>query len=308
MANDLDLYGPGDLAPYSPGGLQPLAPAPDWQHGGDLLPTDYHAPGEGQLLFGQYPLPPGVTLDQAVEAYNRLGGVFCADMMKCGMNVTQSQDTVQWYLNAAKNPPARKHYQHPFNLHEHRGDILFEAYAAWAYGRGYTQRFITACCWWVTEAGKRLALQDTSSQHGTPPRVAPSSDPTDSLSDSEFEAVVRANDAAKAKTQAYLENLWGQSYQQNIKMVDAYFQSLPIHEQRHLDVYTTGWIKALNTKEVILGLYKQAIGSASLPSGGGIQAEIEQCEHVMRTNRKAWNNDARLQSRYRHLLMLRDGG
>ncbi|MNH30075.1 hypothetical protein D3C79_903450 [compost metagenome] len=93
-----------------------------------------------------------------------------------------------------------------------------------------------------------------------------------------------------------------------MKMVDAYFQSLPLHEQRALDVYTTGWIKALNTVPIILGLFKQAIGSNSLPSGGGVQAEIDECERVMRTNRKAWLSDNRLQARYRQLLVMRDGG
>lgn len=309
MSNDLDLYAPGDLAPYSPS--QPLAPAPspDWNSGNDLLPTDYHAPSQGQvLLFGQ-PLPPGVTLEQVMQAYNQLGGVFVADFLKLGHNITHSQLAVKWFLDAVKKPPPAKQKPHArYTLYEHVNDPLFCAFSHFAADRGMSTKFFSDCCWWVSEAGRKLS-QNTSLQHGTPPRMAPSSDPTDSLSDSEFEAVVRANDTAKASTQTYLENLWGQSYQQNLKLVDTYYQSLPLNEQRALDAYTTGWVRGTNTKEVILFLYRQCIGAGSLPnSGGGIQAEINQCELVIRTNRKAWLNDNQLQARYRELLRMRDGG
>ncbi|MCO8261746.1 hypothetical protein NC656_09315 [Pseudomonas asiatica] len=308
MSNDLDLYGAGDLAPYSPS--QPLAPmpSPDWNSGTDLLPTQHSpATGGGQLLFGQYPLPPGVGIEQITEAYTRLAGSFVADLMKCGFNISQSQESAQWFLNAIKNPPAKQQPRHRYNLYEHKGDVLFEAYANHAHDRNYPQRFISACCWWVTEAGKRLAAQNVS---GTPAHGrAQSKDPTNDLTEAQFDAVVRANDAAMVSTQSYLQSLWGQSYQQNIKLVDSYYQSLPLNEQRALDAYTTGWIRGTNTREVILFLYKQAIGAGTLPSGGGnIQAEINQCEHVMRTNRKAWLNDNQLQARYRELLRMRSGG
>lgn len=304
MSNDLDLYSPGDLAPYSPS--QPLAPAPspDWNSGNDLLPADYHPTGGAQpLVFGQ-PLPPGVSIEQVMQAYNQLGGVFCADFLKLGHNISHPQKAVKWFLDAIKNPPAKQQYKHPFELYEHRGDFLFEAFAAYAHGQGFSQKFVTDCCWWVSEAGRKLSQQNTSSQT---PRMAPQSkDPTDSLTDAQFEAVVRANNAAMASTQTHLEALWGQSYQQNIKLVDTYYQSLPLNERRALDAYTTGWVRGTNTKEVILFLYKQAIGAGSLPSGGGnIQAEINQCEHVMRTNRKAWLADNQLQARYRELLRMR---
>lgn len=305
MNNDLDLYSPGDLQPYS----QPLAPAPVPDFGGtelDLLhESTNNYTGGGQMVFGQ-PLPPGVTLAQVTQAYNQLGAVFCADFLKLGHNITHPQKAVKWFLDAITNPPAKQTPRHRYNLYEHVNDPLFQAFANYAHDNGFSDKFLSDCCWWVSEAGRKLAQQYGGN---TPPRMAPSnSDPTDSLTNAEFEAVVKANDAAKAKTYVYLENLWGQSYQANMKMVDAYFQSLPLHEQRALDVFTTGWIKALNTKEVILGLYKQAIGVHSIPTGGGLAAEIAECERVMRTNRKAWLSDDRLQARYRELLRLSGRG
>ncbi|CAO3303393.1 MULTISPECIES: hypothetical protein [unclassified Pseudomonas] len=306
MANELELFdGPGDLAPYSP----PLAPAPTPGFSGntDLLHESTHNyTGGGQLVFGQ-PLPPDVSYREVMQGYRELGSLFVSDCMRLGFNVTQSQQCVTWFMNALASPPGREPKRHAFELYEHTSDPIFQAWANWAYDHGLSQRMVSAICWWVSEAGRKLA-QRAQPQVGTPPRMAPSSDPTDSLTDAQFEAVVKANEIAKAKTYVYLENLWGQSYLANLKMVDAYFQSLPLREQQALDVYSAGWIRALNTKEVILGLFKQAIGSNSLPSGGGVQAEIDECERVMRTNRKAWLANNRLQARYRQLLVMRDGG
>lgn len=307
MSNDIDVFSNGgEVQTYS----QPLAPAPvpDWQYGNtDLLPTDYahHAPSGAQpLVFGQ-PLPAGVSLEQVMQAYDQLGALFQSDFLRLSHKVSHSQKAAKWFLDAVTNPPAKQQPRHRYNLFEHVNDPLFQAFANYAHDNGFSAKFVQDCCWWVSEAGRKLAQQYGGN---TLPRTAPNSDPTDSLTDAQFEWVVKANDAAKAKTYIYLEALWGQSYQVNIKMVDAYFQSLPLNEQRALDVYTTGWIKALNTKEIILGLYKQAIGSGSLPTGGAVATEIAQHEHVMRTDRKRWMSDERLQARYRELIRMRDGG
>lgn len=307
MSNDIDLYSPGDLAPYS-SPSQPLAPAPVPDFGGgevDLLRESTNSySGGGQLVFGQ-PLPPGVNLDQLMAAYQQLGDVFSADFMRLRHNVSHTQKCVKWFMDSITNPPAKQKPRHNYNLYEHTNDPLFQAFANYAYDQGFSPKLISDACYWVSTMGRKLLQQYGGN---TLPRTAQSSDPTDNLSDAEFEAVVRANDAAKLKTYVYLEKLWGQSYQANLKMVDAYFQSLPLNEQRALDVYTTGWIKALNTKEIILGLYKQAIGSATIPSGGGLASEIAQHEHVMKTDRKRWMSDDRLQARYRELIRMRDGG
>ncbi|WP_129932332.1 MULTISPECIES: hypothetical protein [unclassified Pseudomonas] len=306
MANELDTHSFGGIQSYEPG--QPLAPAPTPDFGGtelDLLhesTTNYN--GGGQMVFGQ-PLPAGVTLGQVMEAYNQLGALFVNDFMRLGHNVSHTQKCVKWFMDSISNPPAKQKPRHNYNLYEHVNDPLFQAFANYAYDNGFSAKLLSDACYWVSRAGEQLAARNGS----TPAQGrALSSEPTDNLTDAQFEAVVKANDAAKLKTYVYFENLWGQSYQANMKMVDAYFQSLPLHEQRALDVFTTGWIKALNTKEVILGLYKQAIGSATLPSGAALAAEIAQHEHAMKTDRKRWMNDERLGARYRELIRMRDGG
>ena len=310
--NDLDLFdGAGDLAPYSPS--QPLAPAPDmgWQHGGDLTTTSHHSPTGETLLFGQYPIPAGYNIEQITEAYTRLAGVFVTDLMKCGFNLTQSQDAVQWYLDAIKNPPAKRHYTHPFNLYEHKGDNLFEAFAAWASARNYRQKFITAACWWVTEAGKRLIGLNTGSQT---PRTEPlkSKDPADSLTDAQYEQVVKINQQAAMQTEVTLRRKWGDSsYLQNIQVAQRYLDSLPPAEQAHFNQYTSGWVLALNSAEVIEGLFNMAIGAGNMPTAGGnIQTEINQIEALMRdpVSRRAYMKDSAMQARLRTLYTLRSGG
>jgi hypothetical protein len=140
--------------------------------------------------------------------------------------------------------------------------------------------------------------------------MAPNSDPTDSLTDAQFEAVVKINQQAAMQTEITLRRKWGDSsYVQNVQVAQRYLDSLPPKERAHFEQFTTGWVKALNTAPVVEGLFNMAIGAANIPtSGGGIQAEIQQCELVMRTNRKAWLNDNQLQARYRELLRMRDGG
>ncbi|MNJ63104.1 hypothetical protein D3C77_589780 [compost metagenome] len=106
----------------------------------------------------------------------------------------------------------------------------------------------------------------------------------------------------------YLQGIWGSSFNANLRMVDNYYQSLPLREQQALDVLTDGYISALNTKEVVLGLYKQAVGSSSLPTGGALSTELAEHERIMKFDRKRWNKDERLQARYRELIRIRDGG
>ncbi|MFG0527362.1 hypothetical protein [Pseudomonas sp. yb_5] len=313
MANELDLYDPGDLAPYSPGGLQPLAPAPapDWQHGGDLLPTDYHAPSQGQpLVFGR-PLPAGVSIEQVMQGFQQLGGVFVGDMMKLGHNITHTQQAVKWFMDSITNPPAKQQPHTRYNLFEHASDPLFCAFSYFAAEKGMSTRMVQDMCWWVSEAGRKLS-QNSQSQHGTPPRMAPSSDPTDSLTDAEFEAVVKINQQAAMNTEITLRRKWGDSsYVQNVQVAQRYLDSLPPKERQHFEQFTTGWVKALNTAEVIEGLFNMAIGAANIPtSGGGVQAEISQIEGLMRdpVSRRAYLKDAQLQARLRTLYTMRDGG
>lgn len=311
MSNDLDLYGAGDLAPYSPS--QPLAPAsaPDWNAPTDLLPVSHHSPNHGQpLIFGQYPLPPGITLEQVTAAYQQLGSGFVGDMMRLHHNLTHSQLAVKWFMDSMTRTPAREPQRHRYNLYEHVNDPVFQSFANYASDCGFSQKLITDACWWVSECGRKLN-QNSSSQT---PRTEPlqSKDPTDSLTDAQFEQVVRINQQAAMNTEITLRRKWGDSsYLQNIQVAQRYLDSLPPKEREHFEQFTSGWIRALNTAEVIEGLFNMAIGAANIPtSGGSVQAEISQIEGLMRdpVSRRAYLKDAELQARLRFLYTMRDDG
>ncbi|MFJ3367614.1 hypothetical protein [Pseudomonas sp. NPDC086251] len=306
MSNDLTQQSGSELAPVS-NPLQPLAPAPDtWGNNTQLTNreiNDYtQYSGGGQVVFGQK-LPPGVTIAQVQTAFGQMAGVFQSDFATLGHKHSQIQAAVSWLMDAVANPPAQQRQHHRYNLFEHANDPTFQAFANFAHDHGFSAKFVQDACWWVTEAAKRLGQQVAVSQA---PRMAPNSTESllSELSEAELEQVTKINEAAKAQTYHYLEKLWGDSFTINLKMVDDYIKSLPLHEHVALDVITTGWVFALNTKEVILGLYQQAIGVHSLPSGGAVQSEIEECQHIMKVDRKRWNSDERLQARYRTLLEL----
>ncbi|POG00122.1 hypothetical protein [Pseudomonas putida] len=310
MSNDLDLYSPGDLAPYSPS--QPLAPAPspDWNSGPDLLPA-HHAPGESRpLVFGQ-PLPPGVSIEQVMQAYNQLGGVFCADFLKLGHNISHPQKAVKWFLDAIKNPPAKQQYKHPYNLYEHKGDFLFEAFAAYAHGQGFSQKFVTDTAWWVSEAGRKLSQQNTSSQT---PRMAPqTSDPTAQLTDAQYDQLITHNERVKSQTINKLAAKYGDhGYQQVIALAQAHLERLPVADRKYFDAWTGDfpWTHMLSTFEAIDGLYAMAVGANSIAkTGTGLAQEIAAYEAMLRipSERAKYMRDPQMQARFRELLRLKAG-
>lgn len=285
--NDLDLYQNNDLAPYSPGtGLAPIQPADDWGETPDYLSDRQTVPVQ--------PLP-----SQQVEAnFQQLATVFTNDFASLGYVQKDIDKCIAWFRNNLLNPvqrmPAKKH---SYQLWQYSNDPVMNAFANYAATQRFPQSLIQSICYWVQQLENVMAAQ----------QAPVSSDPTDSLSDSQYEAVIAANERAIANTMGYLKDLWGDAFSANLRMVQTYFQSLPARDQAHLSQYSSGWIKGTSTPEVILGLYKQAIGSGTLPSGGAIATEIEQHEFVMKHDRKRWNSDERLQARYRELLRMRDG-
>ena len=310
--NEIDTLSSGEISPYSPGApvLSPINSAPDTWGNNDLLRED-HRHQSGLKLFGAS-LPAGTTQQQVEVMMGQLGGVFMADFSSLGYPQAYINAAVQFMTANATKAPYHVRQLHNFNLHG-QDDYLGHAFGNMVQGLSGSprakQQFVTACLQWLARASKQLSQNPAEGSVTSPRTATNSSDPTDALSDAQYAAVVKANDTAKAQTYGYLQNLWGDSFQSNLRMVDAYFTSLPIHEQRTLDVYTTGWIRALNTKEIILGLYQQAIGIHSMPtSGGAVATEIAQCEHVMKVDRKRWLADERLQARYRELLRIRSGG
>lgn len=306
--NELDMYqnNGGELAPYAPSPLSPLAPASDTWDRTDALTNQEiadHQNDSGQVqLFGT-PIP-GATPQQVAQTLNEIQAVIAGDLMRLGHPQSSINAAIVWFQNNARKTPVRETKRHSYNLHDQKGDLVAESFGNAMAKAGASQEFISNCLWLLGELNKRLGASQGKPAHGRAPQT---SDPTADLTDAEYERVVKINDAAKAQTYGYLESLWGQSFKSNLRMVDAYYAALPQHEQAALDVFTTGWVKALNTKEIILGLYKQAIGYNSLPSGGAVATEIAEHEHVMKTDRKRWMADERLQARYRELITLRDG-
>lgn len=307
MAGEIDVYSGGGLAPYAPS--QPLAPAPDW--GGtdvDLLrgTTEKYSSG-GQIVLGQ-PLPPGVSINQVTEGFRQLGKVFISDFLQLGHDITRSQKAVSWFMNALTNPPAQQQQRHRYNLYEHTNDHIFQAFANYAHDQGFPAKMVTDCCWWVTEASKRLSALQVGTQPA--PRMATqTTDPTADLTDKQFDILLKHNLKVQDQTTVALQRKYGDyTYQQVIDIAQKHLESLPAREQAHFDQYTGAWpwTHMMNTVEAIEFLYNAAIGSASLPTNGpDIARELASIEHVMKTERRAYLNDPQLQARYRTLLNLK---
>lgn len=299
MSQDLDLYSNGgQVVPVSPGGL-------------DLYQTD------AESRWGETPVDYLNTPGQQVANINdpqvqqniaAIASVFETDMASLGFVQKDINKCISWFKQTLVNPvqrmPAKKH---SYETWQFSHDPAFQAFCNYAATQRFPKELIQSVAFWLQQ------LEDF--QHGTGrfagQQVATpttSSDPTDALSDADYARVLAANDQAQARTMGVLKDRWGSSFEANLRMVQTYFQSLPAHEQEHLSQFSTGWIKATNTVEVITSLYAQAIGANSLPSGGALATEIAEHERVMRYDRKRWNSDDQLQARYRELIRRRDGG
>ncbi|MFG0320991.1 hypothetical protein ACF8EF_01405 [Pseudomonas sp. zjy_15] len=310
MPNDIDFFSPGDLQPYS----QPLAPAPVPDFGGntevDLLhESTNNYTGGGQMAFGQ-PLPPGVTLNQVTAASQQLGALFQSDFLRLGHNISHPQKAVKWFLDAVTNPPAKQAPRHRYNLYEHVNDPLFQAFANYAHDHGFSQKFVTDACWWVSEAGRKLSQQNTSSQT---PRMAPqTSDPTAQLTDAQYDQLISHNERVKAHTINRLAAKYGDhGYQQVIALAQAQLERLPVADRKYFDAWTGDfpWTHMLSSFEAIDGLYAMAVGANSI-KGSGVAQEIAAYEAMLRkpNERAKYMRDPQMQARFRELLRLRDGG
>ncbi|MWV11166.1 hypothetical protein F3I62_03565 [Pseudomonas sp. R-28-1W-6] len=307
MSNDLERYGPGEVAPYSPS--QPLAPvADDWGEVPDYAIADRQQHSSGAQMFGT-PLPPGTTQAHIERALGEISGVFLADMSRLNHPVKFSTAAVAWLERAALQPPRREKKRHSYDLHDQAGDPVAESFANAMAAVNAPQEFVSNAIWWIEELERQQSQQTHVSHESAQGRAPSSGDPLDSLDDGQYAQVIAINDRAKAETLGYLRDLWGQSYQTNLRMVQVYFQNLPQREQDYLGQMTSGWVSGLNTKEILLGLFNQAIGAGSIPrSGAALQDEIEECHRCMREQPRKWREDERLQARYRALVDIRDKG
>lgn len=312
---DLDIYTGGDLAPISP------APVPDlyektaedsWQ---DHLPVPiedrYPAttqPGRGFQLFGNA-IPQGTTEPQVQEALSAISGTYYADMCKLGHRADWCHAAVKWFQANARSAPRQEENRHNFNLHDQQNDPVANSFANVMAAVGASQEFVSNSIWWLEEVERRLIAARNDPNNATAmaaPGMATSSDPLDTLSDSQFEQVVAENERAQANTLAYFKDLWGDAYVANLRVTQEFFASLPVQEQAHLNQLTTGYIYGSNTVTILSAVYRMAIGAGTLPTTGAeIAAEIAAWENVMKNEPKRWRDDERAQMRYRHLLDLR---
>ncbi|MDW2777438.1 hypothetical protein [Pseudomonas sp. BEA3.1] len=308
--SDIDLYSPGDV--YSPS--QPLAPAPTPDFGNTELDplresTNYYS-GGGQKVFGQ-PLPPGVTLNQVTAAYNQLGAVFVSDFLRLGHNVTNTQKAVKWFMDSISNPPAKQKPHARYNLFEHANDPLFCAFSYFAADNNFSAKFIQDCCYWVSEAGRKLAQNNGSSTpaHGRAPQT---SDPTAQLTNAQYDQLVAHNEKIKGQTISRLAAKYGDhGYQQVIALAQAQLERLPAADRKHFDCWTGDfpWTHMLSTFEAIDGLYRQAIGA--IPNdGASIAQELAAFDSMLRvpSERAKYQRDPQMQARFRELLRLQQQG
>lgn len=310
MANGIDLYQSegGDVAPYSPSPLQPIQPD-SW---GELSPREIDSyqgqQSQGNQIFGQT-LPAGVSINQVQAWFSELSTVFQSDFSILKHNQQHIQEASSWFMNALTNPPAQQRQRHRFNLFEHSQDLIFQAFANFAHDNHFSAKFVQDACWWVSEVGKKLNALNPTEGAVTLPRTATpaSADPLDSLNDAQYNWVIKHNEQVKAQTKATLQDRWGKhTFQQNLDLAQKYLESLPAREQAHFDQFTGNWVHMYNTVEFSEFCYNAAIGAGSLPtSGAEIARELASIENVMKTERRAYNNDIRLQARYRTLLDMR---
>jgi hypothetical protein len=313
MSNDLiESLSAGDLVPYDPG--QPLAPMnhDDWANTGvDLVNERQHAP-PALVMFGT-PLPQGTTEAQVQATLDQIGVLFVKDMGALKYPANLIGFAAKFFRQSALKSPRQVRANHNFELpsellHDWLAVDFCNALENIEPGtKRQKQQFLSSAILWLAKLNKQLAGQQNSQPEGS--RVAqggaPNSDPTADLNDAQFEEVVRINDAARIKTMAYLQQLWGDKAEARLQLVDEYYKSLPLSHQQALDVFSTGWVRALNTREVIIGLYQQAL--TSFPSGAALAAEIEEHQSMMAgPNRRRWMNDDKMGERYRQLIRIRD--
>ena len=302
MPNDIDVFHNGDLQPYSPGtGLQPITPADSW---GDV-PVDY--------LSERHSVQPSPDVAPEMQQVIReIGAVISGDLLRLGHPVAWVNAALDWHTKHFGTNPGRVQRRHSFNLHGHKGDPLAESFGNAMARAGVSQEFISNSLWLLEEMHRRLTAGNGVPAHAGAPAQANlagggrASDIIDNLDDKTFAFVERHNQNVAAQTEAYLRSKWRDSYSQNIATANQYLANLPESHRAYFDQFEPGtWTLSLNSATTIEGLFKMAIGGHNLPSGSALATEIAQIENLMRTNRKAYNNDIQIQSRYRTLLELR---
>lgn len=296
MSNELESYQGGDLAPYGTGtGLQPYSPQDDWGN----TDADYLAERPAHAFA------PDVA-PEMVPVLREIGAVISGDLLRLGHPVAWVNAALDWHTKHFGTTPTRVQRRHNFNLHAHAGDALAESFGNAMARAGVNQEFISNSLWLLEEMVRRLTAGNGVPAHAGAPTSGSASAILDSLDDKTFAYVERHNQNVASQTEAYLRGKYGDAYPQVIATANKYLANLPESDRAFFDAFEpNSWTLSLNSATTVEGLYRNAVGGHNLPSGSALATEIAQIENLMRTNRKAYNNDIQLQSRYRTLLELR---
>lgn len=321
MANDLiESLSAGDIQPYNPG--QPLAPMShdSWAHTDvDLLREDHSYQSNQLTLFGEA-LPPGTTEADVQRTLREINSVFRSDFQKLGFPDDLVYPTAKWFMSYATKPPHQVQKHHDFKLPKmFMDDWLADAYCNFLHTLNGTQQqkqqMLNACLQWLAKLNTKVnsGVQPVGG-HTPAPRMAHiNSDPTENLTDRQYQQLEQHNNAVQAQTMATLERKWGACYKSNIELAQAQLAKMTPAEIAHLDRYTGAWpwTAMLNTVECITFLFDSAIGAASIPKNGAdLAKEIQAFESMLKvpSERAKYMRDAQMQGRLRQLYSLRDGG
>jgi hypothetical protein len=290
----------------------------DWANTGvDLVNERQHAP-PALVMFGT-PLPQGTTEAQVQALLDDMGTLFVRDMGALKYPANLIGFAAKFYRQSALKPPRQVRANHNFELpSELINDWLANDFCNHLEGiqpgtKRQKQQFLTAAIMWLARLTKQLASQQqlgTVRGQETAQGSAPSTyGRPDDLDTPTYNRLYDYNEKMKPYTEGILREKWGVAYESHRRMVDEYLQSLSVVEKDHFDRFLNNGLHALNDPTVILGLYGQAVGINNIPrSGAALADEINMMQAVMKTHRKQWLADERMQSRYRELIRIRDGG
>jgi hypothetical protein len=319
MDNELDTLSNNDIQPYNPGVPgQELAPHNHDQWARNDLDEVRHAPqSQGPTFFGQA-LPAGTTQAQVEQTLIQLGAVFANEMGSLGYPAAYINATVQFYQTHATKKPYAVTKNHNFTLPAIADDWLGHAFCNMVNNLSGSprakQQWITSALTWLAKANQKLNSGSAStSAQGSAPNSTEAL--LASLSDKDYNAVIKINEQALARAMQILADKHGERTAQSmVELAQKQLESLSPNERAHFEQFTTvngqSWVSMLNTVEAIEFLYKSHIGAASIgASSGDINKEIAQFEAMLKvpSERARYMRDPAMQARLRELYSRRDG-
>lgn len=306
------------LAPYIGGGeIQPSVtdyspvPAPEYHPELTDREIDTARPTGNSFQQSWFGETIDATPQQVQQFVAQIGDTYASDMQRLNHPPQITEAALDFFEDHFAAPlPTNVVRQHQYELYGHKGDQLAEAFGNAMHRIGATQAFITSTLWFLEELNRRIQAQAKPSvSHATegPINNMTVDDYLNSLSDAHYDAVISRNQQAAINTERYLRNKWGDAYLANRQIAQNYLNSLPPSHRAHFDRMTTGEIAALNTVEVVEGLFNSAIGAHSIGNPADMASERRAIESLMRTDPKSYYRDEQLQARYREILR-RQGG